>query len=747
MTVRTGIALLLAGLLCGCAMAETAVSLPAEARPEAIRTVMTQVADWQLAHPSRHQLTDWTHGAMFAGYAAWAHMAETDKYYEALKGFGARTGWQPGHRVYNADDHAVGIMYLEMYKRFKDAAMRRGIQERFDFVLAHPSTKTLEFKKARESGLSYGGAFHGEDRWWWCDALFMSPPVWAKLATLTGDRRYLDYMNQEWRATTDYLYDTEEHLYFRDDRFFDQREANGKKIFWSRGNGWVFGGLAKVLEEMPSDYPERGRYETLYREMAAKVIAIQPEDGMWRPSLLDPDSYDVKETSGTGFFTYGLAWGVNHGYLDAKTYSPAILKAWKGLVSCVQPDGKLGYVQQIGADPRLTTADQTEVYGVGAFLLAGSEVYQMAMRMDAAAKTITVNNPTLQFRDAATVSLKWDDVKGVEGVTKDNVGVFDFKHKRFLVTQAVDSNADGDLDELLFQMDLAPGEVRTAWLMKRPDGVAAPTTEARTYCRFAPDRKDDFIWENDKAAYRMYGPALEYETITSGIDAWGKNVPYPVVDKFLKAYNERGLSYHQDHGEGCDAYKVGNTLGCGGMAPFVDGKVRLPRNYVEWKVIANGPIRSIFELTYKPWDAGSFTVSEVKRISLDLGSNLSRIECRYSSDDVDTVPLAAGIVLQKTSTKTWSLKQAIAYWLPTDPDPKLGWMGCGVIFEDAYQTEVVTADSHWLLTLRQPVRKPVVYYSGSCWSKNEEFNTFKKWTDYLEGFVQELKNPVNVTLK
>lgn len=733
MKVRIGMMLLPAMLLSGCAMDKAMVSLPSEARPDAVKSIMMQVADWQLANPSSHHLAEWTHGAMYAGYAALAPMAETDRYFEALKRFGEQNNWQPHRRVYHADDHTVGQMYIEMYKHHRDPKMIQGIRERFDYILANRSKGTLEYGKQQ-----------GKDRWWWCDALFMAPPALAKLSAVTGDGRYLDFMAEEWKATSDYLYDKDEHLYYRDDRYFTQREANGAKIFWSRGNGWVFAGLARVLEEMPEDYPDRPWFDKQFRQMAAKLIAIQPEDGMWRPSLLDPASYEVKEASGTGFFTYGLAWGVNHGYLDAKTYTPAVLKAWKGLVSCVHPDGKLGYVQPIGADPRKTTADQTEVYGVGAFLLAGSEVYQLATRMDTVVKTVELTNPSLLFRDAATVSLKWNDVKRIAGVTKDTAAVFDFKHKRFIVTQVADNDGDETPDELLFQMNLAPGEKRTAWVMKRPDGVEVPTSEAKTYCRFAPDRKDDMLWENDRAAYRVYGPALEYETITSGIDAWGKNVPYPVVDKFLEAYNKNKVSYHDDHGEGCDAYKVGNTLGCGGLAPFADGKVVLPRNFVSWKVIANGPIRSIFELTYKLWDAGSFTVSEVKRYSIDLGSNLTRIECVYSSATAKSVPLAAGIILRDTSDQTWSSTNTIAYWLPTDPDPQYGWMGCGVVFGPDAQTTVVKADSHLLLTLNQAVGKPVVYYAGSCWDKNEEFNSFDKWTAYLDAFAQGLKNPVKV---
>lgn len=732
MKARLGLMLVLAGMLGGCASSKQAIQLPAEADPAALKAIMTKVADWQLANPSKHHAADWTHGALYAGMTAWAQMADSDTYFDALAATGTKLDWQPHRRVYHADDHCVGQMYIEMYRTFKDPKMIQGLQERFDFILANRSTGTLETGKQQ-----------GKDRWWWCDALFMAPPALAKLSAVTGDTRYLDFMNEEWWATTEYLYDTDEHLYYRDDRYFTQREANGEKIFWSRGNGWVFAGLARVLEELPAGYPDRPRYEKLFRDMAAKLIAIQPDDGMWHASLLDPASYPVGEASGTGFFCYGLAWGINQGYLDEQTYLPAVLKAWKGLVGCVHPDGKLGFVQPIGADPRQVNSDQTEVYGVGAFLLAGSEVYQIAVRSGMPAQKITVVNPTQSFRNDETVSLRWKDIqKAVPGLTRDNAAIFAFKSKRLRVIQMVE---DGDTAELLFQTDLAPGDQTCFWVMKQPVALAKPRSEITTYCRFAPDRKDDFLWENDKAAYRMYGPALEYETITSGIDAWGKSVPYPVVDKFLEAYNKRKVPYHDDHGEGGDFYKVGPTLGCGGLAPFVDGKVVLPRNFVEWKVLANGPIRSTFELTYKPWQAGAFTISETKRISLDLGSSLSRIECRYASSDTRTLPLAAGIVLRDTSDKTWSAGQAIAYWQPTDPDPKVGWMGCGVVFGPDFTTDVAKADGHVLLTLNQAVGKPIVYYAGSCWDKNEEFNSFDKWTAYLDAFAQGLKNPVKVT--
>lgn len=614
-------------------------------------------------------------------------------------------------------------MYLEMYNLFKDPNMLKGIKDRFDYILANRSTVSLHIDKQQ-----------GKDRWWWCDALFMGPPVLTKLAAVTGEPKYLQFMNEEWWYTTDYLYDTNEHLYFRDENYFDKREANGKKVFWSRGNGWVLAGLARVLESMPKDFKDRPRYEKIFKEMAAKIAEIQPEEGLWHSSLLDPVSYPSKEASGSGFYCYGLSWGINNGYLDEKTYAPAAIKAWQGLVGCVHPDGKLGYVQPIGADPRKVNAEQTDIYGVGSFLLAGSEVYKIAIRNGAPVKRITITNPIIDFRDRETINLSWAEVKkAVPGLTKENVAVFDFKTNHLLLTQVVN---DGEKSQLLFQTNFGPGERKSFWLMKQPQGLLKPVSETTTYCRFVPERKDDFAWENDRVAFRMYGPALEDETITCGIDAWGKCVSYPVIDKLYKSG-----SYHENHGEGGDFYMVGNTLGCGGTAPLVDGKVVLPRNFKEWKVLANGPVRSVFELTYAPWKAGSHTVSEKKRISIDLGSNLNKIECTYTSDDTQQLSVSAGIILRDSSNEKFTeTKNIIGYWLPADANN--GMIGCGVVFGKDTQADTTEADNHLLMVVNQSMKKPLAYYAGSCWDENKDFKTFEQWKQYLSNFKRRIDNPV-----
>lgn len=344
-----------------------------ESSPGSIYHLMKKVADWQLDSISKngwsHQELDWTNGALYTGLWKFGEIANDKRYYTFLKeNVGEKFNWmlQTDSKRYNADYYCVGQMYCRLCQIYKDPKMIADLKSLADTLIARPHIESLEFsggKKSRE--------------WIWCDALFMAPPSLALLAKVTADIRYMDICDKLWWRTTEYLYDKDAHLYFRDSQYFTRKEKNGKKVFWSRGNGWVMGGLVKVIEFMPKDYPDRERWVTLYKEMAVTIAGLQQPDGAWHASLLDPDSFPDKETSGTGFFCYALAWGINHGLLDAKTYSPIVWKAWQVLAGCVHPSGKLGYVQKIGAAPDKVSYDDTEVYGVGAFLSAGSEVIKM----------------------------------------------------------------------------------------------------------------------------------------------------------------------------------------------------------------------------------------------------------------------------------------------------------------------------------------------------------------------------------
>ena len=196
----------------------------------------------------------------------------------------------------------------------------------------------------------------------------------------TGERKYLDYVHAQWKRTSDLLYDKEEHLYARDASYIDKREPNGKKMFWSRGEGWVMGGIARILDDIPADDPQRPSTCSSCARCRRKVASLQGPDGMWHAGLLDPETYPLPEVSGSALFVYAMAYGVNRGILDEKTYRPVIAKAWAGILKNVYADGRLGNIQQTGAEPAFYRPTSSFNYGVGAFMLAASEVKAMAAR-------------------------------------------------------------------------------------------------------------------------------------------------------------------------------------------------------------------------------------------------------------------------------------------------------------------------------------------------------------------------------
>jgi unsaturated rhamnogalacturonyl hydrolase len=373
-TYRTSIVILLI-LIPSVVIAQPAgMQFKSDLTTQDVRTVLKSVADWQIRTPLVHETADWTNAALFAGMVEWASVAGDDSYYLWLKDISIKNKWTYLHRKepqgsYHADDYCIGQTYIELYRKYKDKNMIRPIRKHLDEILRKPATGSLKFENT--------DTYWSTQRWSWCDALFMGPTVWAKMANVTGNRKYLDFMFNEYKATTDYLYDKEEDLYYRDSNYFTRKEANGAKVFWGRGNGWVFAGLPVILRELPAGYEQREYFVNIYKHMASRLLKLQSPDGFWHASLLDPASYPNPEMSATAFFVYGIAWGINNGYLDKSTYLPAVEKGWKSMVTSVWPDGKVGFIQPVGADPKSVTREMTEVYGVGGFLMAGSEILKL----------------------------------------------------------------------------------------------------------------------------------------------------------------------------------------------------------------------------------------------------------------------------------------------------------------------------------------------------------------------------------
>jgi rhamnogalacturonyl hydrolase YesR len=341
-----------------------ATDISAELMPKAIQAVVEKVASWQLkeAEPTFNRL--WTYAALYDGLLAASKTTHDPKFHDAVLKYSEQEHWQLlDNRFPHADDEAMGKAYMALYledpKGSRKPERMANTKEIMDRLIARPDDPAKLL-------------------WWWCDALYMAPPVLARTYVATGDKKYLDYMDHEWWQTSKTLYNQQDHLYFRDERYLTQKQANGKNLYWSRGNGWVMGGLVKVLEVMPRNYPARAKYIEQFRQMAEEVKAIQGKDGLWRSGLLDPDAYELPEVSGSAFFTYAIAYGINEHILDRKTYLPVVEKSWKGMLQHVYADGRLGSIQPVDAQPGKFKPSSSHVYGVGGFLMAGYEMNRLA---------------------------------------------------------------------------------------------------------------------------------------------------------------------------------------------------------------------------------------------------------------------------------------------------------------------------------------------------------------------------------
>ncbi|MEI9977749.1 MAG: glycoside hydrolase family 88 protein [Edaphobacter sp.] len=337
-----------------------ATGLSSELKTKAIDAAMKKVADWQVAVAEPNFNKQWTFAALYDGLLAASKTTGDAKYHDAVLHFAERSNWTLlNERFPHADDQAFGQAYLDLYMEDPQPVRMADTKAVMDKLVVRPDDPDKLV-------------------WWWCDALFMSPPVLLRMYEITHDKKYLDYMDHEWWLTSGSLYNKDYHLYFRDSRYFTQKQANGKPIFWSRGNGWVMGALVNVLRLMPKDYPSRPKYVAQFKEMAAEIKAIQGPDGLWRSGLLDPAAYDLPEVSGSAFFTFGIAYGINEKILDRKTYLPVVESSWKGMLQHIYADGRLGSIQPIDGQPGKFQPSASYVYGVGGFLLAGSEMHRLA---------------------------------------------------------------------------------------------------------------------------------------------------------------------------------------------------------------------------------------------------------------------------------------------------------------------------------------------------------------------------------
>ena len=312
----------------------------------------------------------WTRGVYYEGLMALHSVFPREEYYDYAYQWADYHKWgmRNGNTTRNADDQCCGQVYIELYNICPDPEMIKNIKVNIDMVVNTPQVND----------------------WWWVDAIQMAMPIYAKLGKLTGERKYTDKMWELYSYTrNEYakngLFNPKDGLWWRDHDFVPPyKEPNGEDCYWSRGNGWAYAALVRVLEEIPADEVHRTDYVNDFLAMSKAIKKCQRKDGFWNVSLHDETNFGGKETSGTALFVYGMAWGVRNGLLDKKEYLPVLLKAWNAMVQdAVHPDGCLGYVQGTGKEPKdgqPVTYDKIpdfEDYGIGCFLLAGTEVYKL----------------------------------------------------------------------------------------------------------------------------------------------------------------------------------------------------------------------------------------------------------------------------------------------------------------------------------------------------------------------------------
>ncbi len=377
---------------------------------------------------------------------------------------------------------------------------------------------------------------------------------------------------------------------------------------------------------------------------------------------------------------------------------------------------------------------------------------------------IIVTHDYAGARPAETITVPWADVnRALPGALLQRIAVKDASGNVLpyqvtnIAPHAKDPTGAGvAYGELIFQHDFSAGEQSATFTVEKTETVA-PVFPSKVFARYIPERLDDFAWENDKVAHRTYGQALAAAAepgtvkevlVSSGLDIWSKRVDYPIVDRW---YNKGHDHYHKDEGEGMDMYGVGPSRGCGGTGIWDGQQLHVARNYKTWKIIANGPIRAIFELTYDSWSANGVFVSETKRFTVDAGSNLDRIDSTFTVAG-NVKELTIGIGLHKNPSDKGQEPE-----ISVTPDAAAGtftqWirqksngsLGTALLVPDAC-AGFAADDRNHLVLAKAVSGEPLRYYAGSGWSKAGEFTTQEAWNAYVAAFAARLKSPLTIQL-
>jgi hypothetical protein len=375
---------------------------------------------------------------------------------------------------------------------------------------------------------------------------------------------------------------------------------------------------------------------------------------------------------------------------------------------------------------------------------------------------VKVTNNLSIARPSETVELKWGELSQLLPNTRPDHVIVTGQDGREVLAQPIwftGEKKKKPADEFVFQADFAAGETKTFGLAA---GTPAPY-QPRVYGRWVPERHDDFAWENDRIAYRIYGPELSIvEPASSGVDVWPKRTPNLIINKWYQiAQSINDGYYHTDHGEGLDNYRIGHGQGCGGTAILLQGK-RLTTGIQGWKtqrVLANGPIRLIFELTYPPIDVNGVGVSETKRVTLDAGQNLNHYQSTFAADKpLDNLLVMSGIGEHKDRPfekdfhketgwmSCWDAGDAPGEKRPPPGTAPTGYVGTAVVMLPAQVEDALELDAQMELVTKATPGVPVDFWAGAGWDQSGDFKDYNAWKAYVADFEKRVTSPLSITI-
>jgi rhamnogalacturonyl hydrolase YesR len=682
----------------------------------------------------------WEQGALFVGLMSLADHSSRPEFGDVIRARGQANDWRLGDRVYDADDHIIGSSYFWAARHGAGDTAIAPMRARLDDILAKPPVNDLTF---------VGNGSTCRDRWCWCDALFMAPPVWLEMSRVTGDPRYADYAKREFRATTDSLYDPASHLYFRDSRFFERRDINGKKLFWSRGNGWVFGGLPRMISLLPEGDADRTYMEGIFKQMAATLIGLQKPDGFWSPSLLGDPAVSLPESSGTGFYTFGLAWGIKSGLLDRSTYEPHVRRGWAALVRSVQADGKLGYVQPVSDRPDAVGYDDTQLYGVGAFLLAAGEMAELDLSAPPVSVSLEVHNPSRLDQGAAVaqIALALPESKAGGWSAEAGGAVYPAQYEGGVLSFVMPLKAQQTV-RVSVRPQPARLPERVHAILNVQDGGALDggvlkggTFHLRKSYQVPADHfvHDGLIafegvgWESDKVAYRLY---LDGRNVT---DIYGKKLPGPI----LQSIGQNVGDYHAMSDWGQDIYQVGTSLGIGGIGVVRNGRAEQIGPSAIAAEVANTAITGEATVSHSVFDAGGGSLRASYKIR--HGQALTFVDAVATGS---VSPVATGFrhhpgvsLLRGGEPEAWSYFASWGQQALTNDN-----LGLAIFFKSSDTHDDVRDDGQsYFVTFKDP--RHVKYAFAATWVQDNSgvrnLNGFQTW---LDATVDGLNHPLVVKL-